>query len=279
MDVSNPSMLDIVWAIRDARGLTTIEKSVAYAIASRGKCWAAADIIAADAGIARSAYYRARKRLIDLGVLVEEVREGETTVYEVAFLPLAAMKPNTPPSTKKAITVNDDAQVSEEDTTGTRVPSEHGGVFPENTGVCSEGTHKDNSKSYLEEELEEKHHHLNLMEVSTGGTEMKKTADDIKTRAPQMGFHAIANWEAADVAKVAQNSSLEAKVLDRIIDIYLQRRGLPQTDKDFVKGVGFLRWMIANPEAGLAWAPKPVESPTDVRNGPQAQGGRRVETF
>lgn len=75
--------LEVVWAIRDSRSLNASEKSLLWAVESRGVHYGTWETVAADAGMKRDAYYRWRRGLEARGVLSVTERPGKTTLHEV----------------------------------------------------------------------------------------------------------------------------------------------------------------------------------------------------
>lgn len=81
--MSRQVSLEVIWAIRDCRTLNAQEKSLLWAIESRGIHYGTWETVAADAGMKKDAYYRWRRSLEAKGVLSVTERPGKTTVHEV----------------------------------------------------------------------------------------------------------------------------------------------------------------------------------------------------
>ncbi len=60
---------EVVWAIRDARGLTADEKAVLWAVETRGTAFGVAETLAGDAGVSRATFFRRRDELVTRGLL------------------------------------------------------------------------------------------------------------------------------------------------------------------------------------------------------------------
>lgn len=84
----------IVWDIRDARGLSGNEKSVLYALASRGE-----DIrpgrktLAADAGVSTGTVHKIITGFVASGLVVKQARRGDTNRYTINRAALSALIP------------------------------------------------------------------------------------------------------------------------------------------------------------------------------------------
>lgn len=81
---------DVIWAIRDARGLTVEEKGILWAVESRGVAFGTVGTVAADCGMTVDRFYRRRKPLIAQGVLEATEQPGGTTKYRVNAEALAS---------------------------------------------------------------------------------------------------------------------------------------------------------------------------------------------
>lgn len=74
---------ETVWAIRDARGLSSKEKVFLLVTESRGELFGKWHRNAADMGLSKRGYYDARASLLGKGLLLAERRFDNTTVYLV----------------------------------------------------------------------------------------------------------------------------------------------------------------------------------------------------
>lgn len=93
--------LESMWAIRDARGLTTDQKVFLYTVATRGEggMWTKQETAADDMGLSKATYYRVRKQLLDLEVIKVQQRMNDTSVYlinEPVLLSLCETKESQP---------------------------------------------------------------------------------------------------------------------------------------------------------------------------------------
>ncbi|GAB3782955.1 hypothetical protein [Nocardioides pacificus] len=83
MSTKVPMRVEAIFAIREARGLNGNQKSLLYTVESRGVSFAKWHTIAADAGLGRDAFYKAKGQLVASGLLVEQRRWNDTTNYRV----------------------------------------------------------------------------------------------------------------------------------------------------------------------------------------------------
>lgn len=75
--------LEVLFHIRDARGLNAKEKAFLFVTESRGVMFSKWDKAAADMGLSKRGYYDARASLLAKDLIREERRFDNTTVYTV----------------------------------------------------------------------------------------------------------------------------------------------------------------------------------------------------
>lgn len=78
-----PMRNDVIWAIRDARGLTAQEKAFLFVVESRGEMTTTATKAAEDMGLSRATYYRVRDGLLRKKCLTVRQRADQPSVYVV----------------------------------------------------------------------------------------------------------------------------------------------------------------------------------------------------
>src|SRR5262249_29713154 len=81
--MSRAMRAEVLWAIRDCRTLNAREKSLLYAVETRGVHFGTWETVAADAGLGRDGFYSCRRRLEARGALMVTERPGRTTLHEV----------------------------------------------------------------------------------------------------------------------------------------------------------------------------------------------------
>jgi hypothetical protein len=84
---------EVIFAIRNARGLDANEKSILLVVESRGVAFGTAETIAADCGMGDNRFYKWRRRLIERGLLDATERVGTTTKYRVNSTGVAELVP------------------------------------------------------------------------------------------------------------------------------------------------------------------------------------------
>lgn len=85
--------VQVIWNIRDARNLNHEEKGFLFVVASRGVMSSRWDTAAADMGMTKQRYYKARSSLLEKGLLEEGRRMNGTTVYRIKEDVLATYVP------------------------------------------------------------------------------------------------------------------------------------------------------------------------------------------
>lgn len=85
--------VQVIWNIRDARGINANEKTFLFVVASRGIMYSEWQTAAADMGMSKDTYYRTRSALIKKGLIKEGLRKDTTTVYRIEEKALAALVP------------------------------------------------------------------------------------------------------------------------------------------------------------------------------------------
>lgn len=75
--------IEVLFQIRDARGLNAKEKAFLFVTESRGIMYSKWDNAAADMGLSKRGYYDARASLLSKGLLIEDRNYNSTTVYTV----------------------------------------------------------------------------------------------------------------------------------------------------------------------------------------------------
>lgn len=74
---------EVMWAIRDASGLTSKEKVFLFVVESRGEMFTDWQDSARDMGLSKRGYYDSRASLLAKGLLTSTRRMDSTTVYKV----------------------------------------------------------------------------------------------------------------------------------------------------------------------------------------------------
>lgn len=75
--------LEVLFHIRDARGLNAKEKAFLFVTETRGFMFGKWDTNAADMGLSKRGYYDARNSLLEKGLIREDRNYNDTTVYVV----------------------------------------------------------------------------------------------------------------------------------------------------------------------------------------------------
>lgn len=74
---------EVMWAIRDAQGLTIFEKVFLYTVESRGTMKATWKRAADDMGMGKNTFYRTRTALVEKGLILTERMFNGVSSYEV----------------------------------------------------------------------------------------------------------------------------------------------------------------------------------------------------
>lgn len=100
MAANTPSMRnDVMWAIRDARGLSSNEKCFLWAVESRGVMFTTQERARQDMGLSRGTFYKTRNRLRERGLLrIHRRGPNATTQYRVNDTALQALVPMEAPT-------------------------------------------------------------------------------------------------------------------------------------------------------------------------------------
>lgn len=280
-----------LWALRDARGLTTTDKALTAMIISRGTAFASASTLMADAAMGRTAFYESRKRLTGLGVIRAVERPGQTTVYTADIETLRALAPLSRDDTGQQRTLPGGG-------TGAPAGSQHGGVPRD--GIQSKNP-KGNSRSTSSSaaldrvsattapaSLSRPLHERN----TTGPTGSVDSATTVVEMALQVGAK-VSTAEAVAVAQTLANAiaaGLAPSTAAECLNVYLERRALPETDPSHARTSRIFSMMLDDARIGIkpvlrrsgdssAQAALAAARPMDVRHAAHTTGGRRVSSM
>ena len=89
--------VNVLFAVRDARGLCAEEKAILHAIELRGEARAGWERLAEDAGLKKKRFYKYRGDLLTKGLIDARRRAGATTIYRVNEDVLALYVPDSTP--------------------------------------------------------------------------------------------------------------------------------------------------------------------------------------
>jgi hypothetical protein len=73
----------MIWRIREARGLSAYQKAMLFVIESTGTLFCTNSEACEKTGLSRTTFYRTRDSLVALGLIEVTQREGSTTCYRV----------------------------------------------------------------------------------------------------------------------------------------------------------------------------------------------------
>lgn len=269
------SPLETLWALRDARGLSTIEKAITAMVISRGTAYASAETLMADACVGRTAFYAARKRLTSLGVLHAVERPGQTTVYTVDAAALIALAPlpRRESGHKVGVPPHD---------TGTPAASRQGGMPPNDIQSVNQKRNFEDTSSSAAIDSVPTGLDVDFPRPQHGMTSTHSIDVQALALAAGMTLTATEKTQIDSALTGALSAGLTPLGASTALVGYLQRRALPATEPGHARSVAVLRLMLQDAATGTpSWSPRTAQPqpPANVATASHTMGGRRVSTM